>query len=147
MEITLFRDPEAGERRNARRAECELEVTVRQRGCFAIPAHVVDLTIAGCRIVGGGPYAHGSEVWVRLPGLESQTARVIWSDGTTSGGAFERPLHPAVAARLLPAASRLALVAGNDASDSGPLTRDKPRATPECGARSTATARVPKLGA
>lgn len=128
MEITLFRDLEAGERRHARRAPCELEVTVRQRGCFAVPANVVDLTSAGCRIEGGGPFARGSDVWVRLPGLESLTARVIWSDGTTSGSVFERPLHPAVAARLLPAASRLTLVAGNAASDDRPPSlAERPR--------------------
>jgi hypothetical protein len=98
------------ERRGVRRGTCALEATVRQRGRFAIPAQVVDLTADGCRIAGGGPFDPDSELWVRLPGLESQTARVAWSHGSTSGGAFERPLHPAVVARFLPVASRLTLV-------------------------------------
>ena len=38
----------------------------------------------------------GSARWLRLPGLESGHATVVWSKGQYIGCAFERPLHPAV---------------------------------------------------
>ena len=98
------------ERRAVRRPGCALDVTVRQRGRFAVAAATADLTARGCRVAGAGPFARHSEMFVRLPGLESQTARVVWSEGAVTGLAFARPLHPAVYARFLPAETRLALV-------------------------------------
>lgn len=121
MSSPISRDPDFVERRSARRPACALEATVRQRGRFAIPAQVVDLTTNGCRIAGGGPFDPESDLWVRLPGLESQTARVAWSEGANSGGTFERPLHPAVVARFVPPANRLTLVADSEPADSAPV--------------------------
>ena len=98
------------ERRAVRRPGCAIEVTVRQRGRFAVAAATADLTARGCRVAGAGPFARHSEMWLRLPGLESQNARVVWSQGTMTGLAFAHPLHPAVYARFLPAEARLSLV-------------------------------------
>ena len=98
------------ERRTMRRSDCALDITVRQRGCFAVAGATADLTPYGARLSGAGPFAHNSEMWLRLPGLESLTVRVIWSHGPTTGVAFIQPLHPAVFARFLPADSRLMLV-------------------------------------
>ena len=104
------------ERRTMSRSDCALDITVRQRGCFAVVGATVDLTPYGARLSGAGPFAHNSEMWLRLPGLESLTVRVIWSHGPTTGVAFLQPLHPAVFARFLPADSRLMLV-GEDHSN------------------------------
>ena len=98
------------ERRTMRRAVCAMEVTVRQRGRFAVAAATADLTPYGARLSGAGPFEPNSEMWLRLPGLESLTVRVIWSHGPTTGIAFDQPLHTAVFARFLPAESRLTLV-------------------------------------
>ena len=38
----------------------------------------------------------GTDVWLRLPGLEACQAKVAWERGNHVGCAFERPLHPAV---------------------------------------------------
>ena len=115
------------ERRAMRRVGCALEVTVRQRGRFAVAADTTDLTARGCRVDGAGPFERDSEMWVRLPGLESQSARVVWSRGEVTGVAFARPLHPAVYARFLPAEARLALVSdsGEAAFAPDPVRRDK----------------------
>ena len=75
--------PYFAERRTTRRAECALDITVRQRGCFAVAGATADLTPYGARLSGAGPFAHDSEMWLRLPGLESLTVRVIWSHGPT----------------------------------------------------------------
>ena len=98
------------ERRIRRRAACALDVTVRQRGRFAVAGATGDLTTHGCRLSGAGPFLDGGELWVRLPGIESQAARVVWSQGQTTGVAFAQPLHPAVYARFLPAEERMTLV-------------------------------------
>ena len=98
------------ERRAVRRPACAIDVTVRQRGRFAVAAATADLTARGCRVAGAGPFARHSEMFVRLPGLESQTARVVWSEGVVTGLAFAHPLHSAVYARYLPAEARLSLV-------------------------------------
>ena len=102
--------PHFVERRTMRRAACALDVTVRQRGRFAVAAATADLTPYGARLSGAGPFEPDSEMWLRMPGIESQTVRVVWSDGATTGVAFTQPLHTAVFARFLPADSRLMLV-------------------------------------
>ena len=38
----------------------------------------------------------GSDVWLKLPGLESLHSRVAWMSGHLMGCEFVRPLHPAV---------------------------------------------------
>lgn len=98
------------ERRTMRRAACALDVTVRQRGRFAVAAATADLTPYGARLSGAGPFDLGSEMWLRMPGIESQTVRVVWSEGGTTGVVFAQPLHTAVYARYLPADSRMVLV-------------------------------------
>lgn len=103
-------EPEFLERRRARRNGCEHSATVRKRGCFAVQGRVADLTADGCRIEGVGPFPADGELWVRLDGLEGLASRVIWSQFGLTGARFDRPLHPAVVARYLPAASRMTLV-------------------------------------
>ena len=98
------------ERRTMRRAACPLDVTVRQRGRFAVVAATADLTPYGARVSGAGPFEPDTEMWLRMPGIESQTVRIVWSEGPTTGIAFTQPLHTAVFARFLPADSRLMLV-------------------------------------
>ena len=117
--------PYFAERRTMRRSDCALDITVRQRGCFAVAGATADLTPFGARLSGAGPFAHDSEVWLRLPGLESLTVRVIWSHGPTTGVAFVQPLHSAVFARFLPADSRLMLV-GEDHSNTDCRTVTRP---------------------
>ena len=109
--VSFNAEPGFVERRAMRRAACALEVTARQRGRFAVAATTADLTPYGARLSGAGPFEPDSELWLRLPGLESLTVRVIWSAGPTTGVAFAQPLHTAVYARFLPADSRLTLVA------------------------------------
>ena len=103
---------EAGfvECRAMRRSACALDITVRKRGRSAFAGSTADLTPYGARISGAGRFDPDSEMWLRLPGLESQTVRVIWLQGGTIGVAFVQPLHPAVFARFLPTHSRLTLV-------------------------------------
>lgn len=109
----IFR-PRFQERRRARRGACDHAATVRKRGSYAIQGRIADLTADGCRLVGVGPFPADGEMWVRLDGLESLASRAVWSRHGLAGVRFDRPLHPAVVARYLPAASRMALVGGDD---------------------------------
>lgn len=107
----IFR-PRFQERRRARRGSCDHAATVRKRGSYAIQGRIADLTVDGCRITGVGPFPADGEMWVRLDGLESIASRAVWSRHGLAGVRFDHPLLPAVVARYLPAASRMALVGG-----------------------------------
>ena len=88
------------ERRRIRRSRLLMAGTVRERTRGAIEAKISDLSERGCRIeCVGAPFA-GTQIWVRVPGLESQSAIVIWSQGSNAGLQFSNPLHPAVARRF-----------------------------------------------
>lgn len=110
MDLIHPGEPGFVDRRQVRRSKAELEVTVRMRGRFAVAGKTVDLTPVGARVDGAGPFPTGSDMWIRLPGLDSQTGKVVWSRLGATGVAFESALHPAVFARFLPADARLTLV-------------------------------------
>lgn len=113
MNVIHSGDADFVERRQTRRVEAAHEVTVRIRGRFAVTGTTADLSPIGARIDGAGPFPTGSEMWIRLPGLDSQSGRVAWSRHGATGLAFEHALHPAAYARFVPAESRLTLVSGS----------------------------------
>jgi hypothetical protein len=41
----------------------------------------------------------GARVWLKLPGLESWSARIAWTQDKRAGLSFDRPLHQAVVER------------------------------------------------
>ena len=57
---------------------------------------ILDLSVDGFRATTHLQLEKGSDVWLRLPGLEPYQAKVMWAKGNFVGCAFERPLHPAV---------------------------------------------------
>ena len=143
MTISFARSREFIEGRRQGRAPINLAVALRERGRSAMDARLIDFSAQGCRInrqvVGQGL----TQVWIKLPGLESLSAQRVWSDGSLAGFAFDAPLHPAVAARFLPAPDSAAtvttpfappnpllsrrdqIVAGDAGWDCAPLTRRK----------------------
>jgi hypothetical protein len=89
----------AGPRRKGRRADrvaVELGAGLRQRGAAGVSVQIMDLSTDGFRVATHLQLYSGTDVWLRLPGLEPCHARVVWSEGHLLGCAFERPLHPAV---------------------------------------------------
>ena len=84
------------EGRRATRAEVTVGAGLRQRGASGVTIQLLDLSISGFRAATHLELEPGSDVWLRLPGLESLHARVIWQRGHLLGGEFVRPLHPAV---------------------------------------------------
>jgi hypothetical protein len=97
-ELTVTSDA-AGETPRSRASErvaIEMGAGLRQRGASGVSIMVMDLSTHGFRASTHLELAHGTDVWLRLPGLEPYHATVVWSKGQFIGCAFERPLHPAV---------------------------------------------------
>lgn len=82
--------------RRAERVTVELGAGLRQRGASGVSVHIMDLSTDGFRVIAHLDLCTGSDVWLRLPGLEPCHARVVWSEGHYVGCAFVRTLHPAV---------------------------------------------------
>jgi hypothetical protein len=87
--------------RRTDRVTVDLGGGLRQRGASGVSVQIMDLSTDGFRVATHLELAPGTEVWLRLPGLEPSAARVIWSEGPHIGCAFSRPLHPAVLQMIL----------------------------------------------
>lgn len=94
----------AEEGRKAERAEVVLGAGLRQRGAHSVTVQIVDLSTTGFRAATHLSLMPGSDVWLKLPGLETLHARVVWMRGHLLGCQFARPLHPAVLAMVVRAA-------------------------------------------
>jgi hypothetical protein len=90
-----FLEPAAMGRR-AERVAVEVGAGLRPRGARGVPVKVTDISTDGFRATTRLDLETGSDVWLRLPGLEASHARVVWRDGQFVGCAFVRPLHRAV---------------------------------------------------
>jgi hypothetical protein len=82
--------------RKSERVSLAMGAGLRQRGGTGVSIQIMDLSVDGFRASTHLNLAKGTDVWLRLPGLEPYQARVIWAKGNFIGCAFERPLHPAV---------------------------------------------------
>ncbi len=100
-ELTTWSRPvRARERRSARRP-VDMSAGLRQRGASGVAVQVVDLSAHGFRVASHLELPIGTDVWLRLPGLEPFHATVAWQEGHYIGCAFERPLHAAVVDMLV----------------------------------------------
>ena len=145
MAINFARNTGIVEKRRAPRAPLGIDASMRERGRTAMDVKVLTFSSFGCQVSGYLPTTDDGQAWLKLPGLESQCVTVVWNSGTSLGLEFERPLHPSVAARYLPAAGshaanyaashpgandqllsrREQIMAGITASDASPLQRRK----------------------
>ena len=82
--------------RKAERREVVLGAGLRQRGAHAVTVQILDLSTHGFRAATHLDLMPGADVWLKLGGLESLHARVVWQRGHLMGAEFVRPLHPAV---------------------------------------------------
>lgn len=82
--------------RKAERQHCQIGAGLRQRGASGVSVQIMDLSTHGFRAATHLDLQKGSDVWLKLPGLEALHARVKWMDGYLAGCEFVKPLHPAV---------------------------------------------------
>jgi hypothetical protein len=92
--------------RKSERVPVELGAGLRQRGASGVTVQIMDLSTDGFRVATHLELFAGTQVWLRLPGLEACHARVVWAEGHFIGCAFERPLHPAVLQMIIDKASQ-----------------------------------------
>ncbi|MGP1281353.1 MAG: PilZ domain-containing protein [Parasphingopyxis sp.] len=92
----LVETPESDERRAAPRAPIDVRAGFRKSGYHASKADISDVSAKGCRVAGALQLAAGTEIWIRLPGLQPLRARVAWTDGFEAGCEFATPFHDAV---------------------------------------------------
>ena len=121
MTVSFERKSEFIERRRQGRAAIEISVALRERGRSAMDARLVDFSAIGCRI-DGLIVGHGNaQVWIKLPGLETIAGLRMWNVGSLAGIAFDTALHPAVAARFMPAPGSHAAAALDSATSANDL--------------------------
>ena len=82
--------------RKSERVPLEIGAGLRQRGAAGVTVQIVDLSTDGFKAATHLELYAGTDVWLRLPGLEACHAQVMWAEGHYVGCAFLRPLHPAV---------------------------------------------------
>ncbi|MFS0735808.1 PilZ domain-containing protein [Sphingomonas sp. 1P06PA] len=90
--------------RRARRLSVKLDAALRQQGASGAPVQLIDLSTDGFQTETFEKVRIGTQVWLRLPGIEPQQARVCWVRGARIGCAFLTPLHAAVLSRFVPTA-------------------------------------------
>jgi len=90
-------DPQLDSRaRKAERVKTDIGAGLRQSGAAGVTVQVTDLSIDGFSCTTHMELGKGTDVWLRLPGLEATHATVIWSRASKIGCVFEHPLHSAV---------------------------------------------------
>ena len=82
--------------RKAERTSVEMGAGLRQRGASGVTVRILDLSTHGFRASTHLDLQIGSDVWLKLPGLEAMHAKVAWTSAHYIGCSFDRPLHPAV---------------------------------------------------
>ena len=93
---TAAREPPKQSSRKSQRVSLEMGAGLRQRGGTGVGIQILDLSVDGFRASTHLQLEKGTDVWLRLPGLEPYQAKVMWAKGNFVGCAFDRPLHPAV---------------------------------------------------
>ena len=89
----------AQDRRRFTRLPVEINAGLGPAERPSSPVTVFDLSTHGCGIELRSHAEPGARVWIKLPGLEAWSSRIVWADGERAGLEFDRPLHPAVVGR------------------------------------------------
>lgn len=98
--------PATAKARVAERVEVSFGAALRQRGASGVSVQIADLSTNGFRVATHLELQPGTDVWLRLPGLEPCHARAVWCRGHYVGCEFVRPLHPAVLQMVVSKVSR-----------------------------------------
>lgn len=91
-QLAILPTPEG---RTAERRIVNLAARLREPGASIFDAEVMNLSTDGFMATLPSPLEPGTNVWLRLPGLEPQSSRVVWFEDGRAGFQFATPLHPA----------------------------------------------------
>jgi hypothetical protein len=92
--------------RTAERRIVNLAARLREPGASVGDAEVHDLSEKGFMAHTDMPLEPGTVIWLKLPGLEPQSSRVVWVRDGKAGCEFANPLHPATLELLVSAGRR-----------------------------------------
>ncbi len=92
--------------RGAERVNVSMPAALRQRGASGVSVQIADLSTKGFRATTHLQLQRGTDVWLRMPGIEPVHARAVWTRGQQVGCEFVRPLHPAVLEMIVRNAGR-----------------------------------------
>lgn len=84
----------AAEGRRAERRVVNLAASLREPGASVVDAEVLNLSANGFAAVSSATFETGQTAFLKLPGLETRKAEVMWVDGDKAGFHFTSPLHP-----------------------------------------------------
>ena len=84
------------EHRTTERRAFDTFVGLREMGFHKRSARILDISTEGFRIESSSRLTQHAAVWLTLPGLAPQLARVMWVSNWIAGCRFLTPLHPAV---------------------------------------------------
>ena len=94
------------EGRSAERRIVNLAARLRDPGATLVDAEVRDLSTDGFMAETGLSLDTGAIVWLKLPGLEPQNSRVVWTEDGKIGCQFATPLHPLTLEMLVKSSSK-----------------------------------------
>lgn len=94
------------EGRSAERRIVNLAARLRDPGATLVDAEVKDLSTDGFMAETNLSLDTGAIVWLKLPGLEPQNSRVVWTEDGKIGCQFATPLHPLTLEMLVKASSK-----------------------------------------
>ena len=83
------------EERKAERRIVNLAARLREPGASLQHVEVVNLSSTGFLAQGDLALEIGTQIWLKLPGLEPKSGRVVWVEEGKAGCEFASPLHPA----------------------------------------------------
>ena len=81
--------------RSAERRIVNLAARLREPGATIVDAEVQNLSTDGFMAETSLQLEPGATVWLKLPGLEPQNSKVMWSEDGKAGFQFATPVHPA----------------------------------------------------
>lgn len=88
-------------KRGAERVIIEAEIFVRQSNSQLFRAILSDLSVSGFKMNSYTDLDREKPVYIRLPGIQTLSAKIIWVDYQDYGCAFNSHLHPAVLEHLV----------------------------------------------
>lgn len=97
----------AAEGRRAERRIVNLAASLREEGATVADAEVLNLSTHGFMAQSDLPLQAGQYLFLKLPGVEAMSCKVVWVEDGNAGFEFTSPLHPATLDQLT-AASRKA---------------------------------------
>ena len=83
------------EERKAERRIVNLAARLREPGASLQHVEVVNLSTSGFLAQGDLALEIGTQIWLKLPGLEPKSGHVVWVEEGKAGCEFASALHPA----------------------------------------------------